>query len=64
MDPHDDGAVTTEDGRTDATDLVAGADEHKSLARTRSSRETEPQDTGFALWRGIVAEDRLPHTGR
>jgi 2-polyprenyl-6-methoxyphenol hydroxylase-like FAD-dependent oxidoreductase len=57
---HDDGGITTEDGRTHAFDLVVGADGHKSLVRSRISPSTQPREAGYALWRGVVIEDHLP----
>lgn len=59
---HDDGTITTENGRTHTFDLVVGADGYKSLVRSKVSPGTQPREAGYALWRGIVAEERL--TGR
>lgn len=56
--------TTFEDGRTVRSDLLIGADGHRSTVRAQYAPGIKPEYAGYVAWRGLVQESALSHTTR
>ncbi|WP_076860191.1 FAD binding domain-containing protein [Bradyrhizobium mercantei] len=55
----DEVVATFDDGRVIRSDLLIGADGHRSTVRMQYAPEVQPEYAGYVAWRGLVQESAL-----